>query len=102
MQIQNVNGQNFKGLQYHPNHGEIDYILATKLGGHGFDKAMKLLDKLSANKTAADVFQGGDLAKTPRIYVEVAGKVFKENLFFGPISTLKKALKYSNKLEKNI
>ena len=102
MQVQNINSQNFKGLQYHPNHGEIDYILATKLGGYGFDKATKLLDKLGANKTAADIFQGGDLAKTPRIYVEVACKLFKENLLFGPITTLKRALKYSNKLDKSV
>ncbi len=95
MQVQSVNSQSFKGLQCHPNYSHIEYILATKLGWNGFRKADKLLEKLAANKAHTDVYLGGDVEK-PKIYAEVAGKTFKENLFFGPLTVLKKALKKSN------
>lgn len=98
MQIQSVNNQSFKGLQCHPNYGQIEYVLATKLGMNGFMRADKYLDKLAKNNIAADVYLGGNMEK-PRIYAEVGGKLFKETWLYGPISTLKKALKLSNKLD---
>jgi len=98
MQIQSIGNQSFTGLQCHPNYSEIEYILATKLGGHGFMKADKYLDKLAKNKIPADVYLAGDLTK-PKIYAEVGGKLFKESWLWGPVSTLKKALKLSNKLD---
>lgn len=95
MQIQHVSNQNFKGLQCHPNYREIEYVLATKLGYGGFTKADKYLEKLALNKAHTDVYLGGDISK-PKIYADVAGKTYKENFFFGPLSVLKKALKKSN------
>lgn len=98
MQIQSVGNQSFKGLQCHPNYREVEYILATKLGGHGFDKADKCLDMLAKNNTNAEVYLGGDMLK-PKIYAEVGGKLFKESWLWGPVTTLKRALKLSNKLD---
>ena len=95
MQIQSINSQSFSGLHCYPNYGQIEYVLATKLNCNGFIKADKLLEKLSKNKANADVFLGGNV-ENPRIYAEVAGKTFKENFFFGPLTVLKRALKKSN------
>jgi hypothetical protein len=92
MQVQSVSNQNFKGLQCHPNYGEVQYILATKLDGYGFDKAVKYLDKLSKFRAHSDVYLVGDVDK-PRIHAQVENKLFKESFFFGPITTLKKAFK---------
>lgn len=99
MQIQSVNSQSFGALQCHPNYSEIEYILATKLGWGGFNRADKYLDKLAKNKTHADVFLGGEMTKEPKIFVEIGGKTIKESWLFGPMSVLKKALKLSNKLD---
>lgn len=95
MQVQSVNNQSFGGLQCHPNYQKIEYVLATKLGYRGCVKADKLLEKLAANQVHTDVYLGGNMKK-PKIYAEVAGKTFKENFFFGPLTVLKRALKKSN------
>ena len=92
MQIQSVSNQNFKGLQCHPNYGEVQYILATKLDGYGFDKAVKYLDKLSKFRAHSDIYLVGDV-NYPKIHAQVENKLFKENFFNGPIRTLKKAFK---------
>ena len=98
MQVQSVNSQSFQGLQCHPNYNQVEYVLATKLGWNGFNKADKCLERLSKNSVHADVYVGGT-EKHPKICAEVAGKVFKEGFFFGPITVLKKALKISDKLQ---
>lgn len=100
MQIQNYNNLNFKGLQCHPNYDEVQYIIATKMGGHAFDKTMKIIDTLANKAAHTDIYIGGELTKSPKIYVEIAGKTFKENFFYGPYSVVKKALKLANKIDK--
>lgn len=100
MQIQSYNNINFKGLQCHPSYADVQYIIATKMGGYGFDKTMKVIDELAKRKTPTEIYVAGDVLDKPKIYAEVAGKTFKENFFYGPHSIVKKVLKYVNKLEK--
>ena len=52
MQVQSVNSQSFQGLQCHPNYNQVEYVLATKLGWKGFNKADKCLEKLSKNRNS--------------------------------------------------
>ena len=92
MQVQSISSPSFKGLQCHPNYGEVQYILATKLDGYGFDKAVKYLDKLSKFRAHSDVYLVGDVDK-PIIHAQVENKLFKESFFNGPVRTLKKAFK---------
>ena len=98
MQIQRVSGQNFTSLQCHPNVKEVEYVIATKTGLESFMKASGIMNKLSQNKAYTELYLGGDLAKNPRIYAEVGGKLIKENFFVGPVTVLKRALKIANKL----
>lgn len=99
MQVQRTNSYNFKGLQCHPNYGEIQYIIATKMSGYGFEKTMAIIDKLATKKAHTDIYLGGDLEK-PKIYADIAGKTIKENFFFGPYTVVKKVLKIADKLDK--
>ena len=99
MQVQSVSGQNFRGLQYYPNYGEVLYLIAANTGGCSFDKATNIMRSLAKNKTTTALCVGGDL-QNPRLFAEVGGKLFKENIIRGPVSVLKKALKLSNKLDK--
>ncbi|MBR6099127.1 hypothetical protein IKP85_05205 [bacterium] len=59
-------------------------------------KMYSLIDSDKENKlsTYLDV-----IGKWPfcRLSAEVGGKTFKENIFWGPVSTLRRALKYSRK-----
>jgi hypothetical protein len=63
---------------------------------------MKIIDKLGEKKAHSEIYLAGDLAKTPKIYAEIAGKTIKENFFFGPYSVVKKALKIANKLDREV
>ena len=99
MQIQNYSNTNFKGLQCHPNYAEVQYNIATKYGWNYFDKTMKIIDELAKKKANTDIYLAGDL-ENPDIYVDIAGKTIKENIFYGAYSVVKKALKLANKIDK--
>ncbi len=99
MQVQSVNSQNFMGLKCYPNYSEVQYVLAKKLNGSGFDKAVKYLSKLAKNRAHTDVYVAGGYLQAPKIYAEVGDKLYKENFFNNSIRVLKRALKKSNRFD---
>ena len=99
MQIQSYNNLSFKGVQFHPDYGEVQYTIATKMNAEGFDKTMEIIGKLINKKANTDIYLAGDL-ENPKIYAEIGGKTFKENFFNSPLRVVKKALKLADKFDK--
>ena len=68
------------------------------LSGRTIGKLRKII--YAERENPIDVYMGayGPSERKLRFIAEVGGKRFKENFFFGPVTTLKRAIKLSRKI----